>query len=123
MTDTPSWAALVATPIATLLAAMFGAGIGGWFTYASKENELHVRLVEVAVAILRDDPKDDVAPVRGWAIRVINENSSVKFTDDETKALMQKRLGVVFAATGLAEGKADVSGGGSWRNGVPAPPR
>ena len=38
---------------------------GGWFTYAGKDQELKVHLVEIAVSILRADPKEDVGAPEG----------------------------------------------------------
>ncbi len=61
----------------TFVIGLLGAIIGtigavatGWFTYASKDEELRVHLVEIAIGILRADPKEDVAPARNWAISV-----------------------------------------------------
>ena len=39
----------------------FGAGC---LTFASKDQELKVHLVEIAIGILRADPKEDVTPAR-----------------------------------------------------------
>jgi hypothetical protein len=52
----------------------FGAG---YLTFASKDQELKVHLVEIAIGILRADPKEDVTPARGWARDIIEKNSGV----------------------------------------------
>jgi hypothetical protein len=84
----------------TFVAGLFGAIIGtvgavatGWLTYASKGDELRVHLVEIAIGILRADPKEDVAPARAWAIEVIEKNSGVSFKEDDRKALLHKPIG------------------------------
>ena len=67
----------------------------GWFGYASKDEELRVHLVEIAIGILRADPsKEDVAPTRGWAMDAIDKDSGLRpFTADERAALLHKPLG------------------------------
>jgi hypothetical protein len=84
----------------TFVAGVFGVVIGtvgtvatGWFTYASKGDELRVHLVEIAIGILRADPKEDVVPARAWAIEVIEKNSDVSFKEDDRKALLHKPIG------------------------------
>jgi hypothetical protein len=47
-------------------------------SFASKDEELRVHLVEIAIGILRAAPKEDVTPARGWAIDVIEKNSGVQ---------------------------------------------
>jgi hypothetical protein len=51
----------------------------GWLSFASKDEEVRAHLVEIAIGILRVDLKEDVTPVRAWAIDVIEKNSGVKF--------------------------------------------
>ena len=64
------------TAIATVIGAvltLIGIYFTGWFAYASKDEELRSHLVEVALGILREDPKgesDDMKKVRVWAIRL-----------------------------------------------------
>ena len=43
-----------------------------------KDEAVRVHLVEIAIGILRADPKEDVTPARAWAIDVIEKNSGVK---------------------------------------------
>ena len=86
----PLVVALVAT-----LSALIGAGatLGvAYFTFASKDQELKVHLVEIAVSILRADPKEDVANARGWALDIIGKNSGVPFSAQDREALLHKPL-------------------------------
>jgi hypothetical protein len=46
----------------------------GYYGFASKDEELRVHLVELAIGTLRADPKEGVAPARAWAIEVIEKN-------------------------------------------------
>ena len=74
------------------LAAVLAAVATGWFGYASKDDELRVHLVEIAIGILRADPKEDVTPARAWAIDVIEKNSGVKFLPEDRAALLHKPI-------------------------------
>jgi hypothetical protein len=78
-----------------LVAALVGAVITiavGYFGYASKNEALHVRFVELAIGILRTDPKEGTAPAREWAINVIEKNSGVNFSAEDRAALLSKPI-------------------------------
>ena len=64
----------------------------GWFSYASKDEELRVHLVELAISILRADPKEGVTPARGWAINVMEKNSGITFDKEDRDALLSKPI-------------------------------
>jgi hypothetical protein len=88
------------SPLVVALVAVFSALIGAgatlgvaYFTFASKDQELKVHLVEIAVSILRADPKEDVTPARGWALDVIEKNSGVPFSAQDRESLLHKPLG------------------------------
>jgi hypothetical protein len=75
------------------LAGFGGAWVTGSFSYASKDEELRVRLVEIAISILEADPsKTDLTPARGWAMDVIDQKSGVKFSDADRAALLKKPI-------------------------------
>jgi hypothetical protein len=99
---------LVVGIVAVLAAAITGvAGLGvGYLAFASKDQELKVHLVEIAISILRADPKEDVTPARGWALDVIEKNSGVPFSQEDRNALLHKPL-----AGKEAYWKADEMGG------------
>jgi len=48
--------------------------------------------VEIAIGILRADPKEDVTPARGWALDIIEKNSGVPFSQQDREALLAKPL-------------------------------
>jgi hypothetical protein len=64
----------------------------GYYGFASKDEELRVHLVELAISILRADPKEGVAPARAWAIEVIEKNSGIPFDKDDRAALLNKPI-------------------------------
>jgi hypothetical protein len=66
-----------------------------WFGFAAKDQE-PVRLVEIAVGILRADPKEGVAPARAWALDVLEKNSGVPFSKEDREALLKKPLAANF---------------------------
>jgi hypothetical protein len=86
------------TAIATVIGAVLtlvGVYLTGWFAYASKDEELRSHLVEVALGILREDPKgesDDMKKVRVWAIKLIARNSGVEFPKEAVTALTDSPL-------------------------------
>jgi hypothetical protein len=82
------WAKLL---VAALVGAVATIAVG-YVGYASKSEELHVHLVEIAMSILRADPKESVAPARRWAIDVIEKNSGVNFSPEDRAALLSKPI-------------------------------
>ena len=87
--------------------ASFGAG---YLTFASKDQELKVHLVEIAIGILRADPKEDVTPARGWALDIIEKNSGVPFSKEDRDALLHKPLaGKDVGAYWKADGTDDLA--------------
>jgi hypothetical protein len=79
--------------------ALIAAVATGWFSFASKDEELRVHLVEIAIGILRADPKEDVSPARGWAMDAIDKYSGLRpFTADERAALLHKPIETIPSA-------------------------
>ena len=82
----------------TLIAAVAGA-IAGLLSSSTNflaqdmtsAREHDARMVEIAVGILRADPKPEIIGARTWAIRVIN-SSSVHLTRDEAESLTKNAL-------------------------------
>jgi hypothetical protein len=86
------WVAVIGA-LAGAVAGVGAAVATGWFTYASKEEELQVHLVEIAIGILRADAsKEDVAPAREWALDVIDQKSGVKFSKEDRKLLLHQSI-------------------------------
>ena len=98
VTATTLWARITEASVPAIIGAVLalaGAYTTGWFNYASKDEELRVHLVEIAIGILRADPKEDVAPARSWAIDVIERNSGVRFQPEDRAALLHKPIATV----------------------------
>jgi hypothetical protein len=84
------------TQIATMSAAglaLIGSVASGFYTYANRNRELDIRLVEIGINILRADPKQtDLKAARAWAVQVIEDYSKIKFSDADRAALLDKPL-------------------------------
>jgi hypothetical protein len=73
--------------------AFLGSVTSAFYTYSNRNRELDIKLVELGIGILRADPKDTgLTAARGWALQVIEENSRVKFSDEDRAALIHKPL-------------------------------
>ena len=74
----------VAIPIVVLI-------IGSFANSSLKKKDIEVRMIELAVGILKEDPKakdnPETPPMRKWAIDIINEYSKVKLSDEVRKEL------------------------------------
>jgi hypothetical protein len=68
------WAKAAIAAVAGGVLALMAAVATGWFSFASKDEELRVHLVEIAIGILRADPKEDVAPARDGQLKLSKRN-------------------------------------------------
>lgn len=77
----------VALPIVALF-------LGHWFSQSLKQGETKVRLVEVAVDVLKTDPKttEEVPGLRDWAVKVINKYSELPLPEQSAKGLLTNSL-------------------------------
>ena len=57
--------------------------------------------MEIAIGILRADPKEDVTPARGWALDIIEKNSGVPFSKQDREALLRKPFSAKVALLGV----------------------
>ena len=86
------WAKTAIGGVVGALIGFGGAVATGYFSYVSKDEELRVHLVELAIGILKADPKEGITPARGWAIEVIEKNSGIQFDKDDRAALLNKPI-------------------------------
>ena len=57
--------------IASLLVPLVVAVLGGYYTYSAKESENSLKYVELAVGILRAEPRYESRALRTWAVDVL----------------------------------------------------
>jgi hypothetical protein len=86
MADTSRW--LVPGIVGTVL----GAVITGWFNYVSHQGDIDAKMIELSVGILRAEPTPETAPLREWAIDVIDKRAGFKFNTAQRAALLKKEL-------------------------------
>ena len=74
--------------------------VGGWFaahiSYESRAQELNLKYVEMGVAILRADPKEqNTAKVRTWAFKIVNTYAPIKFSEEEKNQILNNAVNLV----------------------------
>jgi len=62
------------------------------YASAAKERDLSARYIELAIGILRDEPKPESEQIRNWAVDVINRYSEVKLDSTVRKQLLENRI-------------------------------
>jgi hypothetical protein len=102
--------------IASVL-TLVGAYTTGWFSYASKDEELRVQLVQMAVGILKEPKASGEAQPRNWAIDVMELNTGVKMNDEERKLLVDLG-GLKAAPVRYSVRVGDISFVGECQNGT-----
>lgn len=77
----------VAIPLVLLL-------LGNWLTQSLRESETRARLVELSIAVLREDPNltPEIPGLRDLAIETLTTNLSIDFPSDTSQLLLTKRL-------------------------------
>lgn len=64
-----------------------------WFQAQTKNSELQLQYLNIALGILREDPeKSQINAVRGWAVDIINASSPVRISEDTREELIQRPL-------------------------------
>jgi hypothetical protein len=80
------------TVLGTIGGTVAGAVTTGLINYFIHRSDLDPKMVEISVAILRAEPKPETAPLREWAIKVINDRANVKFGEAQRAALLKNQL-------------------------------
>ncbi len=83
----PWWLAL-----AGIFGAIVGAAITGGFSYLSHQGDVDVKMIELSVGILRSEPTPETAPLREWAIDVIDKRAKFSFNPAQRAALLHQQL-------------------------------
>ncbi|MFO1125810.1 MAG: hypothetical protein U1E25_11355 [Methylocystis sp.] len=99
-------AALLMSAFALLVALVSGAAYfyAAWPVASGKNRELDIKLVEVGIAILRADPKDEnTAKIRRWAIELVEKNSREAFTPEEKVEMLGRAVIANFAVDPLRD--------------------
>lgn len=73
------------TPVAVIF-------VGGFLNNAIKEQETRARYVELAISILRDEPKPNNRNLRDWAVNVVNSYTDMKIQPPVREMLLSHSL-------------------------------
>ena len=73
------------TPVAVIV-------VGGFLNNAIKEQETRARYVELAISILRDEPKQNNRNLRDWAVNVVNSYTDMKIQPPVRELLLSQSL-------------------------------
>ncbi len=73
------------TPVAVIV-------VGGFLNNAIKEQETRARYVELAISILRDEPKQNNRNLRDWAVNVVNSYTDMKIQPPVRELLLTQSL-------------------------------
>jgi hypothetical protein len=71
---------------------IIGGGMVAFVDYVVREREIDVKMVEIAVGLIRQPPTDNVQPAREWAIEVIDHYSDVKLSAQARATLLKCQL-------------------------------
>ena len=91
------WAAIIASILVPLAAGY----VGGIYATRTKEIENDLKYIEIAVSIIREEPKQETSALREWAVDVIAARSIVPLPKKAQEELKENRvrLGYSFSAT------------------------
>jgi hypothetical protein len=83
----PWWLAL-----AGVVGAVAGGVANGIFNNIAHQRDLDAKMIELAVGILRSEPKPETTPLREWAIDVIDKRANFKFNEKQRAVLLKQEL-------------------------------
>ena len=78
--------------VAGIIGVVAGALVTGAFNYLDHQRDLDAKMIELGVGILRTDPSPETAPLREWAIDVIQNRAGFSFNDAQRAALLHREL-------------------------------
>ncbi len=83
--------AKVASQVAAiLLMPLILALVGHTLSSALKEREARTRFIELAISILREEPRSEYEPIRKWALEVVDRYSEIKIEGSVRTALLSE---------------------------------
>jgi hypothetical protein len=88
--------------IGGVVGTLLGATVAPLVNYLTNERQMDVKMVEIGLGILRAEPKEDIAAIRGWAIDIIEKSSGRKFTEAQRAVLLKQELPWNSGFTGVA---------------------
>lgn len=81
----------ILVPVVAAMAAVVGGVVVATGNWLVTNREMNVKMVEIAVGILSQEPKDNIASAREWAADVIDHYSDVDLSPSARTALVNNR--------------------------------
>ncbi len=78
--------------IATIIIPLVILFVGQSYTKAQVDSQVRSEYIKMGVGLLSTKPTDDNVALRLWAIEIINEYSTIKFTPEAIKELEDNRV-------------------------------
>lgn len=82
--------------IASILVPIVVVIVTNTYTNAMKESENRIRYIELAIGILRSDPKPETQGLRAWAVEVVDKHSIVPFDPKVKQEILDQQVKVVY---------------------------
>lgn len=96
--------------VATLALPVVLLVIGNWYSASQKDKDLGQNYVELAIGILSEQPSEDNAKLREWAVQVVNRYAEIKIDDALAKTLITREALPSVVSAPLPSGFRAVEG-------------
>ncbi len=106
------------TAVITALAALIGAAVGSTVTYLTQDRATDVRLLELGVEILQEDPQGQNEGLRQWGLSLLDRYSDEDLPD-ELRESLRDSISFPLTATVRDQEGNPLSRSGGWTAGGP----
>lgn len=76
----------------SILSVIVGGVLAVSGQYLASSRDYNAKMVEIAVGVLRAEPKPEIEGARAWAIRIIDQSAPDTLTKEEAEALVKHAL-------------------------------
>jgi len=99
----------------TVIVALLSGVVGSVLTYLIHRREIGVKMIEVAIGILRGEPDDNTKALRDWAVDVLAHYAKhhVPLSDKAKAELRSKPLVFVYEVNAADWSRSSLRGGGA----------
>jgi hypothetical protein len=88
----PSRFMIDAAPVLAVVATIAVGSITVAGQYIASKRTLDAQMIMIGISVLRAPPTDDAAPIRGWAMDIVERYSGTQFNDTQRQAFMKNAL-------------------------------
>ena len=90
--DKLGWAALISSVLIPVVAGV----VAGIYATRVKDSENDMKYIELAVSIIREEPKQETAALRDWSVAVIAARSIVPLSKEAQEELRTHRVPLAY---------------------------